>query len=634
MTSVSPFSQNRFEYESQHLYYLSEKLLKELEAPKPMLLIGSRGSGKTTLLKALSWEEQVHNRSLQRQLKSHTLDRGYIGTYVKLPTIQLDTFSRWLGDKPDLYGQLFAYYLELFCGEMMSRALASVCAAGIFRVSPDDEARTIAGCAPDIFETNSHAVNSLYSLFEALRAARKQLERDAQLKAEPATVLQRHKLIGIGELIKRVAKALSDVCDPATGESRWHFKVCMDEGEVLDAFQQRVVRTLIRLAEWPFFPVISFVRTPEDRTTTLLSGLTLQATDRGEVILDDQTLPEFRTMAEGVATVRVREALADDCGRVDVESLLGKLDINRILDDIISKSERREAHDLRAFADELASGGQPPIGTAKRGGKPGPVQAPPIYQAYLVRRLNLTFAQAQSRREKRRIESSSIRKKMVAAYLAICNELGTHVRYASADMVLGISDNCIRDFLSQLDALFEATGNTLADFVGNTIPYKTQYAAIHTASENKKASLPASGVSAPVETGRLVDGLGALTADIQGIDARSSTLNSPERGCFVVDVTAAQKHEHAELFALIDDAAEAGFLRVDHRAEQVRFRMHRSLAPAYGFSYRGPYYPVRLHIQEVDDLRRLSNADARRVVDAIGKRLANEPEQPLFEELK
>ena len=86
--------------ESQHLYYLSKKLLEQLEKPKPIFLIGSRGSGKTTLLKVLSWEEQLRNKSLQRQLSSNTLERGYIGTYVKLPTIQLDAFRVWLEGKP------------------------------------------------------------------------------------------------------------------------------------------------------------------------------------------------------------------------------------------------------------------------------------------------------------------------------------------------------------------------------------------------------------------------------------------------------------------------------------------------------------------------------------------------------
>ena len=43
---------------------------------------------------------------------------------------------------------------------------------------------------------------------------------------------------------------------------------------------------------------------------------------------------------------------------------------------------------------------------------------------------------------------------------------------------------------------------------------------------------------------------------------------------------------------MIRDAADAGYLKLlgDRETDELQFRVHASLAPHYGFSYRGAYY--------------------------------------------
>ena len=54
-------------------------------------------------------------------------------------------------------------------------------------------------------------------------------------------------------------------------------------------------------------------------------------------------------------------------------------------------------------------------------------------------------------------------------------------------------------------------------------------------------------------------------------------------------------------------ATEAGFLKIiDKTDSSLNFRVHTSLAPEFGFSYRGAYYAVTVQVSEI-----LAIADAK-----------------------
>ena len=113
MYERSPFSLNRFEHEygGKHLYFLPPSFFQRLEIQKPVYLIGSRGTGKTTLLHALSWNERVTNKSLQREINKPPLAGKYIGVYFYAPNFQIQIIDEWLDKKSEIFkAQVFGMY--------------------------------------------------------------------------------------------------------------------------------------------------------------------------------------------------------------------------------------------------------------------------------------------------------------------------------------------------------------------------------------------------------------------------------------------------------------------------------------------------------------------------------------------
>lgn len=601
---TSPFSEGRFEHGPKHCFYLHRESIEALERHKPIYLIGSRGSGKTTLLMSLNWEERLNNETLRRQFENQPFRGLYIGTYVKLPKIQFRSFERWLhAEEDDLHGLLVGRYCDLVFVETMAGAVADLLALHELRISPALEleavTRWVSEYSRELLGQPPDSVCSVAAFRNAVRIARKELELCSRLRAPVEECLDRFAVDQIGVWSTAMSKRMADLCnnDKKGHDGQWHFKLCMDEGECLSPFQQRVMNTIVRLSEWPFFPVVSFVSHPADITTTLVPELTLQQADRELVVLDSMDAAQFVDFAEGVATVRCQEA----SGRTDIrfasKSVLGRLDLNQLLTNVLERSESPKARELLSHA----------IDFAKSIGHTGNYL--PIYESYLAEMLALKDLSGTDTKAKRQQSSQQYRKKMVAAYLSICNDLKLrNIPYASAEMVFGISDNCIRDFLSQMDHIYLRFGDTLEGFLMGTVDVEVQSRAIREASEEKKESIPGSGVSSPVEAGRIVRGLAMVTGMLQRSSSNGSHLRSAERGLFrLLGDSGREAEELRSALSLVRDAADAGFLRLIPKDDHVLFRVHASLAPAFGFSYRGAYYEVPLLLQDFRRLRCAKN---------------------------
>ncbi|MCH8043056.1 MAG: hypothetical protein IID44_04995 [Planctomycetes bacterium] len=623
---TSPFADDRFEIDAEHYFYLPRDCLLDLERHKPLYLIGSRGSGKTTLLMSLNSHERINNSTLLRQLGNDPFRGLIIGTYVKLPKIQLGSFNNWLVDvDDDIHGILLGLYFDLVFLETISHAVSDMLAEGTLKISSNVESDSVsvwvADCADVLVSSDFEDVTSVASFNRLVRSARRSLEHLALTRASVNESLEQFAPGQIGTLGTAVARRMADLCNHDTlgKDGKWHFKVCMDEGECLTDFQQVVVNTIVRLAEWPLFPVVSYVRRPEDITTTLVPNITLQKADRKLILLDTMEMPEFIELAEGVASVRCQEELDDPSVVFDSNVTLGRLNINGLLAKIIEKSESPKA---ATFVDEATDFASRTGAKAEKG--------LPIYQAYLATKLSLPVKSLEGREQERHLESQQYRKKMVAAFLSICRELKVrHVPYASAEMVFEISDNCVRDFLSQIDHIFRESNLELKQFLRTEIAPETQHKAIRAASDEKRASIPDSGVLSPVETGRVVKGLAMVTGMIQSFSDDDRHLRSTERGLFRLAGEKSQLDMVKQAMKLVCDAAEAGFLRIFDKGESVQFfRVHASLAPSYGFSYRGAYYAVKLTL---DDFNRLKDArtetELASVAKSIAKRLPTETDQ-------
>ena len=588
---------------------------------RPIYLIGTRGAGKTTFLKALTWSERLENQSLQRQLLQRDGDLfagHYVGVYMKLPKSQMHVFDRWLpeGDERDrqLYSDLVGLYLSLGWSELMCEAVAGLIESGQVEVDLDAEQKAVRKICDEFSNPawhehlDSSRVRSLRAMERGFREIRRTLVRRAQALRPLEEVIEEFPLERLTAVAQFVASTLGDLLPAAEGRP-WSFRVCVDEAESMSVRQVVVMNSIIRTSEWPLMPVVAWVSLGEWANTTD-NSLTIGKADVEDVPLDKMDRSDFRRFVEGVATVRMQDEVGEDVS-VDLNKMLGRVDVNRLLEQIIAKSSSPRSHELleRAVVNKTD-----PYFADKRS------SAPPIYQTYLVDRLDLGVPEVDTPGWKRRGQhSAEIRKKNVAAYMSICRELGTDPWYASADMVVEMSDGCVRDFLWQMDELWEAQGIDAARFVRERIPDDRQDKALKRASKQKMARIAGLVITEPRRAERLVDGLASLTAQLQRprkefAGSGVAHLRTPEPGYWVLPAiegrpapfTEAERTQLPPIYRLVIDAAEAGYLLLASATHAPwRFRVHTSLAAHYGFSYRGAQYEVRL---EPDNLQEFCEA--------------------------
>jgi Cdc6-like AAA superfamily ATPase len=628
MMSRSPFAPDRYEYEPRHLYHLPKDTFSTLENPTQIYIVGSRGTGKTTLMKAMYWEERLNNDTLKRALAGDLFESRYLGAYIKLPEVLVAGFDEWSNALPvDVRAQLFGLFIDLAWMDSILQGVAELTRQKILKAKPATEHKLVARLVDEHPELSSFLPNSsphsLTTLARGIKLMRKHFDRYINRRLNPSELLASLPVGQVGWFGRSIISELGRYCDQASHDgSKWYFKICLDEAECLSRFQQLVINTMLRLAHWPLFYVVSFVSKAGDFHSTVIPKLSLQKADRRLIVLDNMTDSEFKELAEGVATVRLRDYLDDEYAAFNIEDLFGRLNINGLLLDVLRTSESTKAKRLLQEAKDLASSAffQNAPDLLDDDSKDSPL---PIYQAYIIDRLKLQLPdRGQGEWKRRSQDSREIRKRMVAAYLGICEELGHEVRYASADMILQMSDKCIRDFLSQVNAILEESGRTVQEFMKSAVAVAVQNKGIKRASREKIDHITKSVVTAPSEVFRLVDGLGKITARIQKEDRGNSALLSSERGIFVLEAAPALLN-HSPVFDIVRQASEAGYLRfLSDDEKKWKFRVHCSLAAAYGFSYRGAYYEVAVGLAELERLRTAEDKDALlKTLDSISSRM-------------
>ena len=105
-------------------------------------------------------------------------------------------------------------------------------------------------------------------------------------------------------------------------------------------------------------------------------------------------------------------------------------------------------------------------------------------------------------------------------------------------------------------------------------------------------------------------------------------------GIFRLDLAASGLTRSKGLPRLVEEAAEAGFLRVlDSDPGLLKFRVHTSLAASFGFSYRGAYYECPVSVQDLESLRTAEpGAEPGEAIARLAARIsgATEGDLPLF----
>ncbi len=633
--AIGPFSLARREHEGRRSYFLPSSFSR-VEINRPVHLIGTRGAGKTTFLQALTSSERLENTSLQRQLRERDgeLFAGhYIGVYMKLPKSQMYVFDRWIADTKadrEIYSDLVGLYLSLGWAQLMCDAVAGLIEASELQVPLKAEREVVAQLCDEY--TNSgyrqhldpDRVRTLRAAARAYREMHRALERRAQMRGSIEEVADEFPVQRLTAMAHFVARALLTLMPPAD-DPPWSFRICIDEAESMSERQRVVMNSVVRNSEWPLLPVVAWVSLSTWANVTD-SPLTVGKADVADVPLDQMSDAEFREFAEGVATVRIMDTEPDAGAHVDLKECLGTLDINGLLEQIIARSSSSTGRRLLVEAE--ANRARPYFSDSRS-------KAPPIYQTYLVQRLNLEVPEEGTAAwAKRGQHSAEIRKKIVAAYLSICRELSTEPWYASVEMVMQMSDCCVRDFLWQMDELWQIHRRAPARFLKERIRDADQDKALKRASEQKMARIAGLVITGPRQAERLVDGLGALTAELQRprkelAESGAAHLRSPEPGNWVLPAPPKWPLDDSEqdgvvrVYGLVADAADAGYLRIGSGDEGPwHFRVHTSLAAHYGFSYRGAQYQVRLEPQDLLDLcEAATDAERRRVVSSLYQRL-------------
>ena len=643
----NPFSKDRYEYISTHLYFLPLGLIEKLEDSKPSYVIGSRGSGKTTLLKALNWQERIENKWLNKELGGDAFSGRFIGTYTKLPLIQITSMKAWLEACEDAaHFSLFGYYMDLIASENLAFAMKRLFSDLHLKVTPDVEEKFVKEFLDDhdfLLPPDAKQFSFIADCHKLFRENRRELERFARSRKSVDVCLESMTLPTPGQISNgfglQVSKMLGESA-VTSDEDSWHFKCCFDEAECLDKRQRIALNTIIRTSNSPLSYVVSFVGQPNDLSLTQHENLTVQKADRNLLHLDALSRPQFERLCDGVANIRIsaglsKQDLPDLQNAFSTSSVLGKLNLNQIIAELVKTSEGQAAKDLTKLATDFEDSAW--INNRNPG------EALPYVESYLSDRLNLSPPTSKLPSDKREQASREFRKKFVASYLSICSELGTKkIPYAFANMVFGLSDNCIRDYLSNMYHIFELAKLEVHEFSTTTIGWEVQSSALHEASREKLESIgTGEDVSNPERVRRLTIALGELTGLVQKGKSNVTHLKSPERGIFhfgeALLSESGSNSSDRELHQIFRDASEAGFFRIKRDGENILgFRVHASLAPSFGFSYRSPQYQIPIKKSDLTSILKTSDDDelkkiAARIAARIGKTRDDPDQLKLFE---
>ncbi len=637
MNIASPFSSARFEYEQQNLYFLPDYLMKTLVQFRPIYMIGSRGTGKTTFLRALWWEERMRNPNLGAALPEDELFDSFIGIYFKLPVIQTSIFSDWAPELKEAdKGRFFSLYLELLICHQAVAAVRMLAQKGLLDLSVADELAVVKEIANDYSiglpgELQYQERPALMDLEKAIWDAHTEMVEMVRLQLSADKFNMVPLAAGYGTVCRKI---LGHLCETSALKDM-HFKVCFDECECLSFEQQVVINTIIRTTEFPVTYVVAYVSQPSDMNATYISGLTLQLADREVLPLDAYTEDDrkFEEFVDGVATVRIKKVLElnED---FRTRRFLGDLCVNELLMMRLKSSEGEKAREIVSDAEQYA---QLPFYQDQRTGAEEAGDILPIYQSYLTKVLNLEVPEVETpgwiRRDQ---ESREIRKKMVGAYLSICRESGDmDVWYARTEMVLQISDSCIRDYLWQMQSLLDVAKGDLLEFMRGTASVHNQALALKKYSEKKFGSIFVNDkIRRPEKTARMIEALANITRIVQSESPDYRHLRSPERGIFRLNAESSYGPAGRDLVKIIFDAGEAGFLKILSAEDyQIRFRVHTSLAPRFGFSYRGAYYEIPITFPDLLAMVQEGGKGRQEKILDVGRRISGYTviDEPLFE---
>src|ERR1035437_850794 len=208
----------------------------------PMLIRGGKGSGKTHVMRYYSYPLQKIRAG--RDFVPSIKREGYLGVYLRCGGLNASRFAG-KGQPPDVWRSVFAYYMELWLGQLVLETAADF--AGCAHVSAECERLTIESCLKLFDEPVVAPASTLRHLAEGLRSAQQRL--DIEVNNVPMTrSLNIRVAASPGSLVFGIPRLLTQMVDAFAGLLVVYL---LDEYENLYDEQQRYFNTLVREREAP-----------------------------------------------------------------------------------------------------------------------------------------------------------------------------------------------------------------------------------------------------------------------------------------------------------------------------------------------------------------------------------------------
>ncbi|MBX8691686.1 hypothetical protein GO011_30030 [Mycobacterium sp. 20091114027_K0903767] len=634
----SPFVDHRWEnQDSRHFFFLQTGEYRDIiEDDRHTFLIGHRGTGKTTILKALHWEERISNPALKRALGSEDdFPDGVVGCYMNLKLVALPVFDHWLQHEPDATKHLlFSSYVRLFWIELASRAVKYIVRSSS-DYSLDAETRELEFCAPTLrawidrvaveaYASTETDILSLSTLEAVAASMRDYIWNAANLGlASPAKVAQSLNLHRLIDVCNRIFKAMSRLLNVTLPGREWTFRMCLDEGEHLSREAALSIRSMVRECESPLIMAVSALGNLG--VDTIRSSVNLSTSDRKIIDLDERSRKDFVNLLEGILSERIFQWLEEEVS-VDLTNILGNPSLNELL--ITLDSEAPKIIEIKEKWGPLLRTNPDSFHRVGTG---------PIYEFMLhngwIRRLP-------SGKQRRREASSGYRKYSTQAYFGILNDAGiSKPFYAGLGIAASMADNSIRDALIFVNDCFEQynassrseveLNEVIRRFTMRRVPNSQQNRALDRMGRRKiDSDMPIKLQTDRDNAARLVQFFGRLSHELTFSGGRTDEGGflvrvAPFDGDLSLEATEDTQSQRAFVEA-VRVCAHEGFLRIEAErptSGEIVFRMHRSLASTFGFTYRRPSYTTPISWSVIREAWSAStDSEIHRLAKAIATR--------------
>jgi len=650
MTNSNPFLPTRFEFESSPLIWKSPYAF-ELEKQQSYFLKGTRGSGKTSILKSINWKEKLTNLTLVDQIDEESW--SCIAVYFRLPdhmsqSINNIDWSQITPDAPSYDGVAYWYFSLLVEAISLEALLEAIIALRARQKLSFDLARedlVINKVLEKYSELKYFDTSRSSSGLVRLKSIFDKLHHEINTAATRGTITQLLEKLPKtegAEILLYVTDSLCELLGIYGGSRKFHFKICIDDCETLKEKQQIFLNSIVRKAKAPICWVISFVKSDYESASTVIHNQKLSDSDRKVIDLDEVSSAEFKKLCTAVTSLRVYYSLTEEqkverwvkspATCADLNRILGSLSINRLFSETTKGSLAKDLPRLREKAKKLSNEAK-----SKKDDNLITVldmrdkRDLPLYQTYLIDRLysgRSISTLVPDDPKKISAFSAMLRRKQVGAYLCMCSQYGVkNIAYAGCNVVLNMSDNCIRDFLELMGSIFDAFNDNsqkkLVRFANRRekshVTISTQRKGIYQSSQNKLLGIKEGKDALDVltsEVAKLVEGLGYLTAKLQSSHDDIQCLKTTERGVFIFDYTkipALDSRDSEEMAIYIGRVVKRavldGLLRPEsfsYRTPQsskkqslIGYRLHKRYCSKFGFSFRGAYEPMTADMTEI-----------------------------------